>query len=86
MARRPAGRAPDQVPHNWAERMQARTGHVCLAPLRGAATSQGASELASLRTILALGGVYVADNLGAAKGRLPDAAMGKRMEQCVDGL
>lgn len=28
---------------------------------------------------------YVADNLGAAKGRLPDAAMRKRMEQFVDG-
>ena len=27
---------------------------------------------------------YVADNLGAARGRLPDAAMRKRMEQFVD--
>ena len=29
---------------------------------------------------------YVADNLGAAKGRLPDASMRKRMEQFVDAL
>lgn len=29
---------------------------------------------------------YVADNLGAAKGRLPDAAMRTRMEQFVDAL
>jgi aryl-alcohol dehydrogenase-like predicted oxidoreductase len=27
---------------------------------------------------------YVADNLGAARGRLPDAAMRKRMEQFID--
>jgi aryl-alcohol dehydrogenase-like predicted oxidoreductase len=29
---------------------------------------------------------YVADNLGAARGRLPDAAMRKRMEQFMDGV
>jgi aryl-alcohol dehydrogenase-like predicted oxidoreductase len=29
---------------------------------------------------------YVADNLGAAAGRLPDAAMRKRMESYIDGL
>jgi aryl-alcohol dehydrogenase-like predicted oxidoreductase len=29
---------------------------------------------------------YVADNLGAAQGRLPDAAMRKRMESFIDGL
>jgi len=29
---------------------------------------------------------YVVDNLGAARGRLPDAAMRKRMEQLIDGL
>jgi aryl-alcohol dehydrogenase-like predicted oxidoreductase len=29
---------------------------------------------------------YVADNLGGAKGRLPDAAMRKRMEQFIDNL
>ena len=28
---------------------------------------------------------YVADNLGAAKGRLPDQAMRTRMEQFIDG-
>jgi hypothetical protein len=27
---------------------------------------------------------YVIDNLGAARGRLPDAAMRKRMEQYID--
>ena len=27
---------------------------------------------------------YVIDNLGAARGRLPDAAMRKRMEQFID--
>jgi aryl-alcohol dehydrogenase-like predicted oxidoreductase len=29
---------------------------------------------------------YVVDNLGAAHGRLPDAAMRKRMEQFIDGI
>lgn len=29
---------------------------------------------------------YVADNLGAARGRLPDAAMRKRMEEFIDKL
>jgi aryl-alcohol dehydrogenase-like predicted oxidoreductase len=29
---------------------------------------------------------YVADNLGAAQGRLPDAVMRKRMEGLIDGL
>ena len=29
---------------------------------------------------------YVVDNLGAARGRLPDAAMRKRMEQFIDGV
>ena len=29
---------------------------------------------------------YVDDNLGAARGPLPDAAMRKRMEQYIDGL
>jgi aryl-alcohol dehydrogenase-like predicted oxidoreductase len=29
---------------------------------------------------------YVADNVGAARGRLPDAAMRRRMEQFIDGL
>lgn len=29
---------------------------------------------------------YVADNLGAAQGRLPDAAMRKRMESFIDGV
>jgi aryl-alcohol dehydrogenase-like predicted oxidoreductase len=29
---------------------------------------------------------YVVDNLGAARGRLPDAAMRKRMEQFIDNL
>ncbi len=29
---------------------------------------------------------YVVDNLGAARGRLPDAAMRRRMEQFIDGL
>jgi aryl-alcohol dehydrogenase-like predicted oxidoreductase len=29
---------------------------------------------------------YVVDNLGAAHGRLPDAAMRKRMEQFIDGV
>jgi aryl-alcohol dehydrogenase-like predicted oxidoreductase len=29
---------------------------------------------------------YVADNLGAAQGRLPDAAMRRRMEQFIDAL
>jgi aryl-alcohol dehydrogenase-like predicted oxidoreductase len=29
---------------------------------------------------------YVADNLGAARGRLPDAAMRRRMESFIDGL
>jgi aryl-alcohol dehydrogenase-like predicted oxidoreductase len=29
---------------------------------------------------------YVADNLGGARGRLPDAAMRKRMEQLMDGI
>ena len=29
---------------------------------------------------------YVVDNLGAARGRLPDAAMRKRMEQFIDGI
>ena len=29
---------------------------------------------------------YVDDNLGAARGRLPDAAMRRRMEQFIDGL
>jgi hypothetical protein len=28
---------------------------------------------------------YVADNLGAGRGRLPDAAMRRRMEQYIDG-
>jgi aryl-alcohol dehydrogenase-like predicted oxidoreductase len=29
---------------------------------------------------------YLADNLGAARGRLPDAAMRRRMERLIDGL
>ncbi len=29
---------------------------------------------------------YVADNLGAARGRLPTAAMRRRMERFIDGL
>jgi aryl-alcohol dehydrogenase-like predicted oxidoreductase len=29
---------------------------------------------------------YVIDNVGAARGRLPDAAMRKRMEQVIDGV
>jgi len=29
---------------------------------------------------------YVIDNLGAARGRLPDAAMRKRMEQFIDNV
>ena len=29
---------------------------------------------------------YVVDNVGAARGRLPDAAMRKRMEQLIDGV
>ncbi len=29
---------------------------------------------------------YVVDNLGAARGRLPDAAMRRRMERFIDGL
>jgi aryl-alcohol dehydrogenase-like predicted oxidoreductase len=29
---------------------------------------------------------YVVDNIGAARGRLPDAAMRKRMEQFIDGV
>jgi len=29
---------------------------------------------------------YVSDNLGAARGRLPDAAMRRRMEQFIDGV
>ena len=29
---------------------------------------------------------YVVDNVGAARGRLPDAAMRKRMEQFIDGV
>jgi len=29
---------------------------------------------------------YVADNLAAARGRMPDAAMRRRMEQFIDGL
>jgi aryl-alcohol dehydrogenase-like predicted oxidoreductase len=29
---------------------------------------------------------YVTDNVGAARGRLPDAAMRRRMEQLIDGL
>ncbi|MBZ5700190.1 MAG: aldo/keto reductase, partial [Acidobacteriia bacterium] len=29
---------------------------------------------------------YVADNLGGARGRLPDAAMRKRMEQFIDDI
>lgn len=29
---------------------------------------------------------YVTDNVGAARGRLPDAAMRRRMEQFIDGL
>lgn len=29
---------------------------------------------------------YVADNLGAARGRLPDAAMRRKMEQFIDGV
>ena len=29
---------------------------------------------------------YVVDNLGAARGRLPDAAMRRRMEQFIDGV
>jgi hypothetical protein len=29
---------------------------------------------------------YVIDNVGAARGRLPDAAMRKRMEQFIDGV
>jgi aryl-alcohol dehydrogenase-like predicted oxidoreductase len=29
---------------------------------------------------------YVVDNLGAARGRLPDAAMRKRMEKFIDGV
>ena len=29
---------------------------------------------------------YVVDNLGAARGRLPDAAMRRRMEKFIDGV
>jgi len=29
---------------------------------------------------------YVVDNLGAARGRLPDTAMRRRMEKFIDGL
>jgi aryl-alcohol dehydrogenase-like predicted oxidoreductase len=29
---------------------------------------------------------YVVDNLGAARGRLPDAAIRKRMEQFIEGV
>jgi aryl-alcohol dehydrogenase-like predicted oxidoreductase len=29
---------------------------------------------------------YVVDNMGAARGRLPDAALRRRMEQLIDGL
>src|SRR5262249_27800606 len=29
---------------------------------------------------------YVVDNVGAARGRLPDAIMRKRMEQFIDGV
>ncbi|MBM3525060.1 MAG: aldo/keto reductase, partial [Alphaproteobacteria bacterium] len=29
---------------------------------------------------------YITDNVGAARGRLPDAAMRRRMEQFIDGL
>jgi aryl-alcohol dehydrogenase-like predicted oxidoreductase len=29
---------------------------------------------------------YVVDNVGAARGRLPDSAMRKRMEQFIDGV
>jgi len=29
---------------------------------------------------------YVIDNLGAARGRLPDAAMRRRMENFIDGV
>jgi aryl-alcohol dehydrogenase-like predicted oxidoreductase len=29
---------------------------------------------------------YLLDNLGAARGRLPDAAMRRRMEHFIDGL
>ncbi|MGH7834364.1 MAG: aldo/keto reductase, partial [Candidatus Binatia bacterium] len=29
---------------------------------------------------------YVADNLGAARGRLPDAAMRRRMESFIDSV
>jgi len=29
---------------------------------------------------------YLVDNLGAARGRLPDAAMRRRMERFIDGL
>jgi aryl-alcohol dehydrogenase-like predicted oxidoreductase len=29
---------------------------------------------------------YVRDNIGAAQGRLPDAAMRRRMENFIDGI
>jgi hypothetical protein len=29
---------------------------------------------------------YVSDNLGAARGRLPDAAMRRRMENFIDAV
>jgi aryl-alcohol dehydrogenase-like predicted oxidoreductase len=29
---------------------------------------------------------YVTDNLGAARGRLPDAATRRKMEQFIDGV
>jgi hypothetical protein len=29
---------------------------------------------------------YVVDNLGAARGRLPDAATRRRMEKFIDGV
>jgi hypothetical protein len=29
---------------------------------------------------------YVYDNLGAARGRLPDPAMRRRMERFIDGI
>ena len=29
---------------------------------------------------------YVIDNLGAARGRLPDGSMRRRMEQLIDGV
>ena len=31
-------------------------------------------------------GSHLVDNLGAARGRLPDAAMRRRMESFIDGL